>query len=220
MYRFVIRSARSGSLAPTLLDSMYALRGRVFHERLKWAVHCDIHGRERDAFDELDPRYLIAYEPERPHYAVGCWRLLACTGPYMLRDVFPELLGAREAPTSPRVWEISRFAIDMSSDSAAFGFSELPAEMLRALVRYATAQGIDEVVGVTSVAVERMLQRLGFEVERYAPPRRIGVVMSVGFRLPMNREVLRRVCGGMATTAEVVERMPALQREAAVELRA
>jgi acyl homoserine lactone synthase len=195
MFRTIILNASHPRFAPALLDSMYVLRRKVFHDRLSWAVQCDDAGRERDDFDELDPYYLIAYEPERPFQAIGCWRLLPSTGPYMLRDIFPVLLGGHLPPNDLRIWEISRFAMDAAADGAAFGFSQLPADMLRALVRYAVSHDIDEVVGVTSVAVERMLWKLGFDVERFAPPQRIGRVMSVGFRLPMNADVQLKVCG-------------------------
>lgn len=194
MFRILISPASGGRLSPSLLDSMHVLRGVVFSERLHWDVHCH-DGRERDSFDDLDPLYLIAHDGQASNQAIGCWRLLPCTGPYMLRDVFPGLLGAHAPPHDPHTWEISRFAVDASYTDGAFGFSELPARMLRELVLYAGSNHIDTVAGVTSTAVERMLRRLGFQVDRYAEPQRIGRVMSVAFRLPMTVEMQRRVCG-------------------------
>ncbi len=42
---------------------------------------------------------------------LGSWRLLPTTGPYMLRDVFPQLLHGVAAPAAADTWEISRFAV-------------------------------------------------------------------------------------------------------------
>jgi acyl homoserine lactone synthase len=222
MYQVIISHAFAGDLSPALRDSMHVLRRKVFLDRLGWSVHCDKDGRERDVFDTLDPLYLVACEPEQPSRALGCWRLLPSTGPYMLRDVFPELLGGQPAPDIGRVWEISRFAIDMEAGGGTFGFSLLPALMLRSLVRHAATHGIESIVGVTTVAVERMLRKLGFEVERYAPPRRIGSVMSVGFCLPMSRQVQLRVCGCVfeACPEPMALSRDVMVRDVALELRA
>lgn len=201
MFHFVISHACSSHFPFSLKESMHRLRAQVFHERLGWAVRCDSQGRELDIFDTLDPLYLVATESPQSTRALGCWRLLPSTGPYMLRDVFPQLLGGHDAPVHQRIWEISRFAVDADAAGGSFGFSELPAGMLRAMVRYAARQGIEAIVGVTSVSIERMLRKLGFDVQRYAPPQRIGSVMSVGFRLPMTSDVQWRVCGELIDVA-------------------
>lgn len=208
MFNIVISHACSSHLPFSLKESMHRLRAQVFHERLGWAVRCDSQGRELDIFDTLDPLYLIATESRQSTRALGCWRLLPSTGPYMLRDVFPQLLGGQAAPSHERIWEISRFAVDAEVAGGSFGFSELPAEMLRAMVRYAVRQGIEAIVGVTGAPIERMLRKLGFEVQRYAPPQRIGSVMSVGFCLPMTTDVQWRVCGELVDAAPELPLLP------------
>src|SRR5215469_5126406 len=89
------------------LDGMFRLRHEVFKERLDWEVGTSA-GKERDMFDDLDPVYIVC---EHQGEVLGSWRLLPTTGPYMLKDVFPELLYGRQAPQAPDVWEISRFAV-------------------------------------------------------------------------------------------------------------
>ena len=59
-------------------------------------------------FDDCDPVYIVC---ENQGEVLGSWRLLPTTGPYMLKDVFPELLYGQQAPQAPDVWEISRFAV-------------------------------------------------------------------------------------------------------------
>src|SRR5690348_10357820 len=89
------------------LEGMFRLRHEVFKERLDWEVGSRA-GKERDVFDDLDPVYIVC---EKDGDVLGSWRLLPTTGPYMLQDVFPELLHGQPAPNAPHVWEISRFAV-------------------------------------------------------------------------------------------------------------
>lgn len=196
MNQIIIDRAGQGQLNAALLDSMFRLRHSVFHDRLGWQVRSD-QGREHDWYDVLGPHYLVARSGPAGEDAVGCWRMLPTTGPYMLRDVFPMLLDGAPAPAHEREWEISRFAVDINHTGNRYGFSDLPADMLRAMLRFGVEQGLDAIVGVTSAAVERMLRQLGFTVERLGAVRRIGKVMSVAFRLPLDEATQRAVCGSV-----------------------
>ena len=68
-----------------LLDEMFALRARVFGQRLAWEVDI-IDGKEIDQFDALDPAYVIGLNDDG--HVVSCVRALQTTGPHMLSDVF------------------------------------------------------------------------------------------------------------------------------------
>ncbi|MDZ7811093.1 MAG: acyl-homoserine-lactone synthase [Arhodomonas sp.] len=80
---------------PPALDGIYRFRHRVFHQRLGWEVS-SARGREMDEYDDLDPVY-IAYRRSAEE-VIGTFRLLPTTGPYMLRDVFPQLLRGEPFP--------------------------------------------------------------------------------------------------------------------------
>ena len=84
---------------------MFRFRHRVFHERLGWEVESR-NGLEMDRFDALDPVYMVSENIRKE--IDGSWRLLPTTGPYMLKDTFPQLLRGEAAPRDPAVWEISR----------------------------------------------------------------------------------------------------------------
>jgi acyl homoserine lactone synthase len=197
MIHMTVARAGEGRLSADLLDSMYRLRHAVFFDRLGWQVRSE-GGREHDWYDLIGPHYLVAHEDGPQRRALGCWRMLPSQGPYMLRDIFPQLLAPGvSAPAAPGVWEISRFAVADEVTGDSFGFSEVPATMLAEMVRFAVMREIHTIVGVTSAAVERMLRRLGFNVERLGAPQRIGRVMSVAFRLPMDEATQMAVCGGL-----------------------
>jgi len=176
-------------LSADILDSMYRLRSAAFADRLGWDVQC-IRGRERDRFDGLNPTYMVVRDSTQPNQVLGCWRFLPTTGPYMLRDVFPELLYGAPVPNDSLVWEISRYAVtpDAKAMRPGFGFGDISVAMWRRLFSLSREKGIDSFVAVTTVAVERLIARLGLTIERFGPARKIGNAMSVAFRLPMDRQ--------------------------------
>jgi acyl homoserine lactone synthase len=187
MIEVLTSNTRGRLLSADILDSMYRLRSEAFADRLGWEV-TSVGGREIDAFDDLGPTYMIVRDMLDPTHALGCWRLLPTTGPYMLSDVFPELLDGADAPRDPRVWEISRYAVSPATRTArrGFGFGDVSIAMWRRLFGFAREAGIDSYVAVTTVAVERLVARLGLTIERFGPPRQIGCESSVAFRLPMD----------------------------------
>lgn len=194
MTTITIGRAGDGRIPSTLMDGMHRLRADVFHHRLRWDVEVR-HGRERDRFDLARPYYLLAHDeagpaPRAPATAarvLGCCRVLPTLGPNMLRDVFPALADARGVPACTDVWEVSRFAVAADTDAGAgYGFSATPALMVAHLLRFCADRGIRSLVGVTSAPFERMLLRLGLEVDRLGRPRRIGRVMSLAFELPLD----------------------------------
>jgi len=193
-YSITIDRAGQGQLDASRLDGMFRLRHSVFSGRLGWAVRSE-NEREHDWFDVMGPYYLVASDPSASARVVGCWRLLPTLGPNMLRDIFPQLLDGAAAPAHEKVWEISRFAVAKDCAGSGCGFSELPADMLRAMLRFAAIRGLESIVGVTSVAIERMLVSLGFKVERLGRPQRIGNVTSLAFRLPVDVDTQIAVLG-------------------------
>lgn len=149
-------------------QEMFRLRHSMFRERLGWDVHTQ-DGMEFDEYDLLNPLYMLAKEGNTLH---GCWRMLPTTGPNMLRDVFSVLLDG-EAPCGGDIWELSRFAV-RKQDSATFGLSLLPLQMMLHVVRLARKYGVNHLVTVTTPAMERMLKHANIV------PRRLGPVVPMG----------------------------------------
>src|SRR5919106_5799193 len=115
MNQILVTRPQEQNTGNKILWSMYRFRKSVFKNRLGWAVECH-KDQERDRFDDLKPVYLLART--RKGKIEGCFRLLSTTGPYMLKDVFPEMLGDHEAPNASDIWELSRFAVLPSETNA------------------------------------------------------------------------------------------------------
>jgi acyl homoserine lactone synthase len=157
------------------LWEMHALRAKVFKGRLGWEVPV-LSGMEIDGYDALEPLYMMMRE--QGGGLRGCWRVLPTEGPYMLKDSFPELLDGGEAPSDPRIFELSRFAIE-TEGCGPFGFSEITMESIAAIIRYGHGMGLTQYVTVTTVAIERMLRRAGVVTRRLGQPRKIGIETAV-----------------------------------------
>jgi len=167
------------------LDGMFRLRDEVFHKRLGWDVLSQ-GGLERDKFDDMDPVYLIARANERR--VDGCTRLLPTTGPYMLSDVFPQLLQGEDAPQDAFTWELSRFTANADRNNPQAGIGDISLGLMRTAVEYAENHGITRYVAVTSAAMERMLRGIGMPTRRLGEGKaiRIGKVLTVACYIPID----------------------------------
>lgn len=155
-----VYSAMDLARKPGLYDEMLKLRYRVFKDRLGWRVP-GRSGIDFDEFDVCQPYYLLAKDDYGK--LVGCWRMLPTSGPYMLNDVFPQLLGDRKPPASPLVWEGSRFAVDCEYQGRAGlgALSRFSAEIFCGVCEFAIGHGITEVMTVYDRRIARLLPRLG-----------------------------------------------------------
>jgi acyl homoserine lactone synthase len=171
----LIKIASRKEFASKDLWEMHRLRAKIFNDRMGWEVPI-MSGMEIDGYDALDPYYLMIRGSVKG--LRGCMRVLPTIGPYMLKDTFPELLYDHPAPKDPKIWELSRFAVE-ADDQQGFGFSEMTMEVTREIVRFGDKMGIEHYVTVTTSSIERLMRRAGLAVTRYGPPLRIGVENAV-----------------------------------------
>ena len=142
-----------------LLNQMYALRARVFHDRMGWDVNVT-DGRERDLFDDLDPAYLVSLDDD--YNVVGCNRMLQTTGPHMLSDVFSDILDGEPPLRSATIWENTRFCIDtvrLRRPGSTKTVSYAASELMAGIAEYAMMSGISDVISVVDPAMDRVMKR-------------------------------------------------------------
>jgi acyl homoserine lactone synthase len=171
------------------LCGMFAFRHEVFFKKLGWDV--ETHGNlEYDLFDTFNPVYMVAKDDNES--IEGCWRLLPTTGSYMLRDTFPQLLRGEAIPCEKQIWELSRFAVDASSEDSNMHapLNSLTMGMIRNLYDFAVSNQIDQFVTVTSVALERLLRRTGLPIHRFGDGKaqRVGRVLTVACWVEINEQ--------------------------------
>jgi N-acyl-L-homoserine lactone synthetase len=203
MFRILLHDSER-RLSPELLKQMFHLRHRVFKEMLDWEV-TSTNDMERDDYDRLDPIYCVCVDDG--DHVIGCWRLLRTVNPYLLRDVFPILLGTNPPPSSSNVWEASRFAFYPSKAANGSlgdiqrGTSSLIAALLETGVQY----GIERIIAVSELRFERILTRSGLTTHRFAPPIQIGNTKAVAGWFDVTGENLQRVRETGGLDCEVLE---------------
>lgn len=165
------------------LGDMHRLRAKVFRERMGWDVPL-MSGMEIDGYDAIEPTYMMISESDGS--LRGCWRILPTEGPYMLKDSFPQLLHGQEAPADPKIWELSRFAIE-TEGRHSFGFSEVAMESIGEIIAYGHRMGIEQYVTVTTTAIERLLRRAGVVISRFGPPIQIGVENAIALYVDIEK---------------------------------
>jgi acyl homoserine lactone synthase len=189
------------------LQLMFQQRYRVFKQRMGWDVAGE-NGEERDSFDDCMPIYLLAYG--RDGKLAGSWRFLPTTGPYMLRDVFPQLLRGTRPPCHPLIWEGSRFVVEGRGSRC-----RISSALLCAVTETCIAFGIRELITVYDARMERLLPRLGCPPKWQSLPCRIGNEVAFTGRFEMNRETLASLRAAGGIQASVIRNAPFLD-EAAV----
>ncbi|MBR1160569.1 acyl-homoserine-lactone synthase [Bradyrhizobium elkanii] len=188
-----------GEFSSTLVE-MHRLRHRIFKLRMGWDVQTS-GDMEIDDFDALHPTYLMQLSDNGR--VQGSVRLLPTLGPNMLRDTFPALLEGQTAPSTPLVWESSRFATDIPADApkGAHSIALATYELFAGMVEFGISRQLTDIVTVTDVRMERILRRAGWPLRRVGSPSTIGNTLAVAGYLTISREVLfsLRKAGGLST---------------------
>ena len=171
---------------------MHRLRYRVFKERLDWNVQIT-DGMEMDQYDGMDPVYLLQRGPDGQ--LQGCVRLLRSTGPNMLHDEFRSLLEGSPCPSDPRVWESSRFALELSPTLARSesGLAAATYELFAGMIEFGLSRSLTEIITATDVRIERILKRANWPLRRLGNPSVIGSTLAVAGSLEVSTEALARV---------------------------
>lgn len=185
-------SAGTGSEECGLVRQYQRLRARVFGSRLGWEVHVD-DGREHDQYDLLNPTYLLVVYNSGE--VIGGARLLPTTGPTMLADTFPCLLDGAKAPQSPTIVESSRFCVDTASSGAvsATGLRGATHTLFAGIIEWSMANGFEQIVTVTDIRFQRILNRAKWPLTRLGSPHPIGNTVAVAGLLAADRESFETV---------------------------
>ncbi|MCG9576088.1 GNAT family N-acetyltransferase [Vibrio tubiashii] len=170
-------SGASSELQSSEVLDLYNYRYDVFIEHLEWDIVTGFGSTElrieKDQFDTDETIYVVAKDSQKQ--IVGCARLLPTTEPYLLKDVFPELLNGMEAPCTSDVWELSRFtSFDRNKpedlQSPTQFSAETTVQLLKKTLEVARSYGAKKLITVSPVAVERLLRRENFSATRLGPP--------------------------------------------------
>ncbi len=179
---------------------MYRLRAKQFSVRRGWRVEVQ-DGLERDHFDDLNPLYICVLGQDQR--LLASLRLLPTTGPHMLSDVFPEVMGDSGIVRHPLVWESSRFCVDTDAarDFGADGINIITRQVLAGLFQTMHEAGIRNVISVYDVFVERILRRAGCSFDRLGPVVKYDDLRTVGGLFEVSESVVSALLAAPASAA-------------------
>lgn len=164
-------TGKTATLSKVVLSEMARFRHQVFIKTLGWRSGAR-NGEEYDQFDHDDTVYVVAQDAQDT--VNGCARLLPTSSPYLLREIFPQLLNGLPMPHDDDIWELSRFAaVDFNNEtmSALNQFSSpLAVQLLRDSIACAKAYGAKRLITVAPIGLERLVRRAGFHAHRAGPP--------------------------------------------------
>jgi len=139
-----------------LQDTMFRDRASQFRDRLGWAVSVDENDHERDAYDALDPLYVIWERPDGSHG--GSMRFLPTTGRTMLAEHFADLLGGRRL-ADPGIWECTRFCLAVGAPPG------VSAALMLGGAQVGLSFGLRQAAGVFDARMVRIYSLLGWPPE-------------------------------------------------------
>jgi len=175
-----------------LMDDMFRLRARVFHDRLGWDLQV-ADGKERDEYDDEGPVYLI-YADDETREVKGSMRLLPTTGPTVLADFFSDTLPDAVHLSAPTIWECTRFCVDDRilgrGNREELLFTS--AVLIAALGEVAIKAGIESILGNFDAGMLRLYRRVGCEVEVLGSTQRYGRPVYLGL-FPISAAILCKV---------------------------
>jgi N-acyl-L-homoserine lactone synthetase len=201
----VVVEPRNAGEHSGLLEDMFRLRARVFHDRLKWDVQVE-DGMERDRYDDEAAVYIL-YVDEPKRQLIGSLRLLPTTGPTLLADFFDDTLPDAAQLTSPFIWECTRFCLDEKAlgvgDRQAFTFAS--GSLVAALGQVALDAGIQTILGNFDAPMLRLYRRIGCAVEVLGSTQRYGRTVCLG-SFEVSRPILNRIRARLEDIHPEVER--------------
>lgn len=151
MIRFLYAGEFGGF--PGLREGMFRDRAAQFRDRLRWDVTVDARGWERDAYDAMEPLYVVWQRADGGHG--GSMRFLPTTGDTMVNDHFLHLTdGVRIA--SPFIWECTRFCLAPGAEA------RVSAALMLGGLELGLRFGLSHAVGVFDARMVRVYRALGW----------------------------------------------------------
>lgn len=182
-------SLETAHLLGDALPDAHRLRYRIFIERQGYEVP-SWRAMEWDQFDTPRAVYLLWRDETARARAVA--RLIPTSAPYMIRELWPELVESQELPVRDDVWEVSRVGIDRNLDPACR--ARVLGELACAFAEFGLRCGVSEYLFVTaSRVIAGAIEDAGVPAERLGGIRRLGRWPVVAARSRVTWEALGRL---------------------------
>lgn len=182
------------------LASQFRLRHKVFVERQRWGVP-NWRGMEYDQYDTPATVYCVWRDDDGQVRGVA--RLAPTTIPYMIKDLWPDLVTEGPLPSEPRIWESTRLGID--HDLPKETRRQVLSELILAYLEASLLHGVEGLIGIGYAwCWEHSFARQGWPVQRLGPNADIDGEASYVGMLPVSPAILSAVRAAVGIHAPVL----------------
>ena len=184
------------------LASQFRLRHRVFIDRTNYQVPT-WREMEYDQYDTPAATYLVWRDDDG--IARGVARLSPTDRPYMLNDVWPEMVSTIPLPSSPAIWEGTRFGVD--KDLPPEMRKRIVAELVAGYMEFSLQAGVRGIIGVMPTLILRaVFSSNGWPVQCLGEPQVLGGDKCVAAMLNITPEIAARVRAKTGFGPEILNR--------------
>ncbi len=173
-----------------ILSSTHKLRYQAFITRMNYDVPA-WKSMEYDQYDNLSTVYLVWRDPKG--VVRGTCRLAPTDRPYMIKDIWPEIVTAMPLPASPSIWEASRLCVDNTLPAPQR--REIISELVCSYQHICLLNGIEYMLGVMPPNIwQHVFGRSGWEVEPIGPEITLDTgEVIVAAKMPVSEDILTSI---------------------------
>jgi len=174
----------------SILSSTHQLRYLSFVNRMRYDVP-SWNGHEYDQYDNLSTVYLVWRDNQQK--VRGTCRLAPTDRPYMIKDLWPQIVTKIPLPNSRFIWEASRLCVDHHLPAPTR--REIISKLVCAYQQIGLLNRLDYMIGVMPPNIwEHVFGKSGWDVEFIGPETRLdtGEVIVAG-KMNLSQEILNNI---------------------------
>ncbi|MCZ7450268.1 GNAT family N-acetyltransferase [Agrobacterium rhizogenes] len=170
----MLRYFKGSSLqASGFAERVWQFRHLHFVDRFGWEALRKPDRREIDSFDTDDAVHLVL---EDKGVVLGYSRLLTTSGPHLLSDVYPEIVGNAHYPRKPNVYEWTRCVAEPGARLSGVEASHM---LLTGVAEFCLSAGIEALIVETHPKLVNLLVSNLWDVTPLAAPMIYGGALVV-----------------------------------------
>jgi len=171
------------------LVSQFQLRYRMLVEAQYWEVG-RFQGMEYDQYDTPAATYLVWMDSQGT--VRGSVRTVPTDRPYMLKDLWPDMVEKGTLPCSLSVWEATRFCVDRTLPESLR--QQVKQELVCAFLEFGLKNDIREMIGVMPPKLwQSVFITAGWDIEFLGKEKVIDRDVIIAGRMPISLPVLEKV---------------------------
>jgi N-acyl-L-homoserine lactone synthetase len=172
-----------------LLAQQFRLRYQMLVDAQYWEVG-RFQGMEYDQYDTPAATYLVWQDKDG--IVRGSVRTVPTDRPYMLKDLWPEIVQKIPLPQSLSTWEATRFCVDRTLPKELR--QRVKHELVCAFLEFGLKNDIRQMIGVMPPKLwKSCFTESGWDIDFLGPETQAGTDIIIAGLMPISLDMLRKV---------------------------